>query len=97
LIVLVKRTLSEFAKKNPSATVALNSWYDIVREADWSKPADIKQAFNNVDYAGNDRYIFNIKGNDFRLVAMIFFDKRTLFVRFIGTHSEYDRIDCSTI
>ena len=69
----------------------------LAKAADWNKLADIKKVFNNVDYVGNDRYVLNIKGNNFRLVAMIFFDKRTLFIRFIGTHSEYDKIDCSTI
>ncbi len=76
------------------SAVSLNNWYNIAKAADWNKLADI---FNNVDYVGNDRYVFNIKGNDFRLVTMIFFDKRTLYIRFIGTHAEYDKIDCSTI
>jgi len=75
----------------------LNNWYNTAKAANWNKLADIKKVFNTVDYVGNDRYVFNIKGNDFRLVVMIFFDKRTCFVRFIGTHSEYDKIDCSTI
>lgn len=97
MVVLIKKTLSVFAEKHPSAAVPLNNWYDIAKAADWNRLADIKKAFNTVDYVGNDRYVFNIKGNDFRLVAMIFFDKRTLFIRFIGTHSEYDKIDCSTI
>lgn len=57
----------------------------------------MKLRFNSVDYVGNDRYVFNIRGNNYRLVAMIFFNKRTVFVRFIGTHAEYDKIDCSTI
>lgn len=48
-------------------------------------------------YVGNDRYVFNIKGNSFRLVAMIFFDKRTVYIRYLGTHSDYDKINCSTI
>jgi len=97
MVILIKKTLLEFAEKHPAAAVPLNNWYNIAKEADWTKLSDIKQVFNNVDYVGNDRYVFNIKGNDFRLVVMIFFDKRTLFVRFIGTHSEYDKIDCSTI
>ena len=53
--------------------------------------------FNSADSVGNDRYVFNIKGNKYRLVAMIFFDKRTIFIRFIGTHSQYDDIDASEI
>jgi mRNA interferase HigB len=97
MVILIKKTLSAFAEKHPLAAVPLNNWYNIAKAADWNKLADIKKVFNTVDYVGNDRYVFNIKGNDFRLVAMIFFDKRTLFIRFIGTHSEYDKIDSSTI
>ncbi|MCB0517743.1 MAG: type II toxin-antitoxin system HigB family toxin [Saprospiraceae bacterium] len=51
----------------------------------------MKLRFNSVDYVGNDRYVFNIRGNNYRLFAMIFFNKRTVFVRFIGTHAEYDK------
>ena len=97
MVILIKKTLLAFAEKHPSAAAPLNNWYDIAKAADWNKLTDIRKVFNRVDYVGNDRYVFNIKGNDFRLVAMIFFDKRTIFIRFIGTHSEYDKIDCSTI
>lgn len=97
MVILIKKTLSEFAYKHPDAAIQLNNWYIITKEADWNKLADIKGVFNNVDYVGNDRYVFNIKGNHYRLVTMIFFDKRTVFIRFIGTHSEYDKKDCSTI
>jgi mRNA interferase HigB len=57
----------------------------------------MKKTFNSVDVVGNDRYVFNIKGNSYRLVAMIFFDIRTIYIRFIGTHSEYDKIDCALV
>ena len=97
MVILIKKTLTEYADIHPEASVPLNNWYNITKAADWNKLADIKSVFNYVDYVGNDRYVFNIKGNSFRLVAMIFFDKRTLFIRFVGTHSEYDNIDCSTI
>ena len=97
MIIIIKRTLLEFAERHPTAASPLNNWYNIAKAADWSKLSDIKKVFNNVDYVGNDRYVFNLKGNDFRLVAMIFFDKRTLFIRFLGTHAEYDKIDCTII
>jgi len=97
MVILIKKTLSAFAEKHSLAAAPLNNWYNIAKAADWDKLADIKKVFNSVDYVGNDRYVFNIKGNDYRLVVMIFFDKRTLFIRFIGTHSEYDKINCSTI
>ncbi len=97
MVILIKKTLSEFAEKYPETAVPLNNWYNIAKAADWNKLSDIKQVFNNVDYVGNDRCVFYIKGNSFRLVVLIFFDKRTLFIRFIGTHNEYDKIDCTTI
>ena len=97
MVIIIKKTLLVFAEKYPTAAAPLNSWYDTAKSADWSKFADVKNVFNNVDYVGNDRYVFNIKGNNFRIVAMIFFDTRTIFIRFVGTHSEYDNIDCSKI
>lgn len=97
MVILVKNALTAYALNNPDAAKALNNCYKIVKAAGWNSLADIKLVFNHVDYVGNDRYVFNIKGNSHRLITMIFFDKRTVFIRFIGTHSEYDRINCSTI
>lgn len=75
----------------------INRWCELSKKANWKNFTDIKQDLNSVDAVGNDRYVFNIKGNDYRLVTMIHFDIRTIYIRFIGTHSEYDKIDCSTI
>ena len=60
-------------------------------------PERIEGDFTSVDYVGNDRYVLNIKGNKYRIVVLIFFDIRTLYIRFVGTHAEYDKIDCRTI
>lgn len=57
----------------------------------------MKKTFNSVDAVGNDRYVFNIKGNNYRIVAMIFFDIRTIYIRFVGAHKEYDKVDCKTV
>ncbi|MDB4904795.1 MAG: addiction module toxin RelE [Mucilaginibacter sp.] len=66
--------------------------------ADWANYHEMKEMYNSVDSVGDDRYVFNIRGNTYRLVAMIFFDVRTVYIRFIGTHSEYDKLkDCSKI
>lgn len=65
--------------------------------ANWSNLSEIRETYNDVDFVGNDRYVFNIGGNKYRLVAMIHFSTRTLYIRFIGTHKEYDKIDCTTI
>ncbi len=97
MVIISKTILADFAKIHASAAEPLNSWYDITRRADWKSFADIKTTFNSIDAVGNDRYVFNIKGNKYRLVALIHFDIRTIYIRFIGTHSEYDKIDCSSI
>lgn len=98
MVIVTKTKLNEFGKKHPTAVEPLNYWHDIVRKADWKNFADIQKDFNSVDMVGNSRHVFNIKGNSFRLVAMIHFDIRTVYIRFIGTHAEYDKIsNISTI
>lgn len=97
MVIIKKTTLTDFGKKHKDSIVPLNEWYKTCKDADWKSLADIKALFNNVDYVGNDRYVFNIKGNKYRLVAMIHFSIRTIFIRFIGTHKQYDKIDCLRI
>ena len=98
MIVMVHSTLLQFRLKHSTSASALNKWYDLVSKADWNSLRDIQEMFPSADYVGNDRYVFNIKGNSYRLVAMIHFRTRTLYIRFIGTHAEYDKIeDCSKI
>lgn len=87
--------IREYVRRHADADVALRDWYIKTEKANWSCFADLKQTFNSVDYVGNDRYVFNIKGNDYRLVAMVFFATKKVFIRFIGTHREYDDKDCS--
>ncbi|WP_229214946.1 type II toxin-antitoxin system HigB family toxin [Dyadobacter bucti] len=65
--------------------------------ADWSNFSDVRKTFNSVDSVGNGLFVFNISGNNCRLVARIFFRKRTLYIRFVGTHQEYDDLDLSTL
>lgn len=97
MVVISKSIITEFSKKHGDAVGPLNEWWKKTKEADWSEFQDVKETFASVDYVGNDRYVFNIKGNKYRLVAMIFFDIRTVFIRFIDTHAEYDKTDCTTI
>ena len=97
MVIISKAILREFGLLHPDAAEAINAWYQIVKAADWERLSDVRQAANSIDYVGNDRFVFNIKGNRYRLVVMIFFDIRTVFVRFVGTHSEYDKIEASTI
>ncbi|MBB3838330.1 mRNA interferase HigB [Runella defluvii] len=97
MVVIAKSALVKFGEKHPNALVPLMEWYDTVLLADWGHFMDIRMTFNSVDFVGNDRYVFNIKGNHYRLVALIHFSIRTVYVKFVGTHNEYDRIDVSTI
>ena len=97
MLIISKTALSKFAEKHPNVSTALNDWYSATKNADWNSLADIKQDFNTVDYVANNRYVFNIKGNHYRLVALIFFSVRTVYIKFIGTHAEYDKIDVATI
>src|ERR1700712_2681381 len=90
-------TLSQFYKKHPDAKDALNNWYRLTIAADWSSFHEMKELFNSVNAVGNDRFVFNIRGNTYRLVAMIFFDIRTVYIRFIGLHKDYNRIDSTSI
>ena len=91
--VIKKRTLVEYYTKNPQAKDALEDWYVKTEDADWHNFADIRNTFNSVDYVGNQHYVFNIKGNDFRLVVVIKFTPQQVFIRFVGTHAEYDKIN----
>lgn len=95
MVIISKGILVEFGIRHADAIDPLNRWYEETKKADWKNFSEMKGTFNSVDSVGNDRYVFNIKGNDYRLVAMIFFDIRTVYIRFLGTHSEYDKIDYS--
>lgn len=76
--------------------VALERWYDIAEKAVWKNLSDIKVDFPSVDYVGNQHYVFNIRGNNYRLIVVVKFTIGYIYVRWIGTHKDYDKIDCST-
>ena len=95
--VVTPKKLRDFAKKHPIAKIPLLYWYEIVKFADWKSINDIKSDFRTVDYVGNNRYVFDIKGNDYRIVVIIIFVSKKVYIRFIGTHSEYNKIDVNKI
>jgi mRNA interferase HigB len=78
MVVINYATLKEFYRKYPDAEDALNNWYRAACAGDWSNFHKMKKVFNTMDSVGNDRFVFNIRGNNYRLVAMIFFDVRTI-------------------
>lgn len=84
--------LREFTVRHADADVAVRDWYRRVIKANWNSLADIRQTFNTVDYVGNDRYVFDIKGNNYRIIAIVLFINKKVYMRFIGTHEEYDKI-----
>ena len=77
--------------------ISLQRWYEIAEKARWKNLSEVKKDFSTVDYVGNQRYVFNIKGNQYRLVVVIKFTIGYIYIRFVGTHEEYNQIDCSTI
>ena len=95
--IIALGTLREFWKKYPDAQTPLRSWYALASRAEWRTPADIKAAYRNASLVANNRVVFNIRGNDYRLVVAVHYNRGMMFVRFLGTHREYDQIDASTI
>ena len=92
MVIITKTTIQEYGKTHTNAIDALNDWFIRTKLADWSNFNELRQDFPSCDFVGNDRFVFNIKGNRYRLVTIIHFDIRTVYVRFIGTHAEYDKI-----
>ena len=95
--IFTEQALKEYAENHPDSKVALQEWTTIVKRSKWTCFADIKKTFNSVDNVGNQHYVFNIKGNNYRLVVVIKFTIQFVYIRFIGTHKEYDKIDCANI
>lgn len=90
--IVAKKFLVEYYNKHPQAKAALEDWYSKTRKSHWTGFADVKATFNSVDSVGNQHYVFNIKGNDFRLIVVIQFKHEYVYIRFVGTHAEYDKI-----
>ena len=96
--IITYKSIDQYTQLHADARVALDEWYITVEACEWSCFSDIKRTFNSVDSVGNKRYVFNIKGNSYRIVTLILFVPKIVYIRFIGTHAEYDKIkDCSTI
>ena len=90
--IIARSTLVEYYTRNPQAKTALEEWYEKTKNAQWTCFDDVKRTFNTVSIVGNQHYVFNIKGNDYRLVVVIQFTPSRVYIRFVGTHAEYDKI-----
>jgi mRNA interferase HigB len=95
--IISRKALREFWEIHPDAQQPLQAWYADVKQADWQSPADIKRIYRNASIVANNRVVFNIKGNKYRLVVAVHYEYQLVYIRFVGTHQEYDRIDVATI
>jgi mRNA interferase HigB len=97
--IIARRTLREFVdaraghKDQPALKAALDAWFDEVRKANWTSTASVKRLYATASVVSSDRIVFNIKGNSYRLVAFVDFDKGIVWIKWIGAHRDYDRID----
>ena len=101
--IIARRTLREFVesrvghKDQAALKVALDAWFDEVRKANWRSTVDVKRRYASASIVSADRIVFNIKGNDYRLVVSVDFEKRIVWIKWIGTHKQYDRISAREV
>ena len=95
--IVAKRTLKEFWESYPDSEHYLKTWYDTARRANWQSANDVRSTYASASILKNGRVVFNVKGNNYRLIVRFNFEKQWAFIRFIGTHIEYDKVDANTI
>ncbi|MDH5639962.1 MAG: type II toxin-antitoxin system HigB family toxin [Nitrospira sp.] len=95
--IIAKRTLQDFWKRHPKAKGPLEAWHQEVAQADWASPSAVKAHFRSASVLQGNRVVFNVAGNQYRLVMKINYPYRVVYIRFIGTHAEYDAIDVTSV
>jgi mRNA interferase HigB len=95
--IIAKRKLREFWQRHPDAEEPLLAWYREVEQEDWDSPTKVKAKYRNASIVGDNRVVFNIKGNDYRLVVKINYRYRVVYIRLVGAHAEYDRINVKEV
>ena len=95
--IIAKSTIRDFWIANPLTEFPLLDWYNTVKKVEWQSPNEVKKTYGNTSIVSNNRVVFNIKGNDYRLITEIDYQYQFVFIIWVGTHKEYDRIDVSTI
>lgn len=95
--VIAVSTLRAFWERHPDAEQPLKAWYEEAASATWTQPADIKSQYRSASVLKNRRVVFNIKGNDYRLIVAIAYKLQIVYVKFVGTHKEYDAVDAETV
>lgn len=96
--IIARKPVAAFGRRHPAAAAPLQLWWKRVERAEWKNFADVKAEFSSADLVGDNRVVFNIGGNKFRLVARISYEPHyRVLIKFIGTHADYDRIDARTV
>jgi mRNA interferase HigB len=95
--IIARKTLKDFWERHPDAEQSLRAWYADAKRSRWRSPVDIKSVYRNASFVANNRVVFNIKGNAYRVVVAIQYEFSIVYIRFVGTHAEYGRIDATTI
>ena len=95
--VIAVSTLRDFWTLHPDSEQPLKAWFEEATKASWTQPSDIKAQYGNASILKNRRVVFNIKGNDYRLIVAIAYRLQVVYVKFVGTHKEYDEVDAETI
>jgi mRNA interferase HigB len=95
--IISRKALRVFWEKRPDSKNTLQAWYVEVKQANWKSPSDIKATHQTASFLANNRVVFNIKGNQYRIIVVVQYKFGNVYIRFVGTHREYDRIDVNTI
>lgn len=95
--IIAKKTLRDFGETHPDCAQQLKSWFQEASKSKWTKPNDIKKEYPSASFLADNRVVFNIRGNNFRLIVKINYDYQIIWIRFIGNHAEYDKINANTI
>ena len=95
--VIAKRTLREFWERHPDARQPLQEWYEVAESSDWYAPHRVRARYSSASIIAGNRVVFNIKGNAYRLVVKFNYPYRVVYIRFIGTHGEYNRINAEEV
>ncbi len=95
--IIALKNLTEFVKNHPDSKSSIETWMSITKHADWKIPSDVVRDFPDADPVKNNRVVFNISRNKYRLIVQISYVRQWVFIKFIGTHSEYDKVDASSV
>lgn len=95
--IIARKTLRDFWLTHPDAEQPLRAWFHDTKVAEWTGPADIRATYASASFLATNRIVFNIRGNRYRLIVSINYDYRVVYIRFIGSHAQYDQIDATTM